>query len=129
VTRIAARVSLAAFLVLAVAATTGVLASNSLPATKLGQAGAAISANALKPADCGSLDLSNVTVGSGTFAGTADDDLILGASGADDIVGGDGDDCVVGGAGADTITGGAGNDVCIGSGNATFASCETEITR
>ena len=124
--RIAARVALVAFLSLVVAATTGVLASNSLPATKLGQVGTPVTANDLKPSDCGSLNLANVVTGS---TGSAADDLVLGTSGVDDIAGGDGDDCLVGGAGNDTITGGAGTDVCIGSGGATFASCETEVTR
>jgi len=69
--RIAARVSLVAFLSLVVAATTGLLASNSLPATKLGQQATAVTANGLKPADCASISLTNTVIGSGTVAGSS----------------------------------------------------------
>jgi hypothetical protein len=62
--RIAARVALVAFLSLVVATTTGLLASNSLPATKLGQNATAVTANGLKPADCASISLTNTVTGS-----------------------------------------------------------------
>jgi Ca2+-binding RTX toxin-like protein len=127
--RIAARVALVAFLSLVVATTTGLLASNSLPATKLGQNATAVTANGLKPADCASISLTNTVIGSGTVAGSSGNDLVLGSSGSDIIDGGAGDDCIVGGAGSDTITGGLGTDVCIGSATTTFVTCETTVIR
>jgi Ca2+-binding RTX toxin-like protein len=109
-------------------ATVGLLASNSLPATKLGQSVVSVTANDLKPADCASVSVTNVVTGGGTVNGSSGNDLILGSSGDDTIDGSSGDDCIVGGAGADTITGSAGS-VCIGSADATFVGCGTRITR
>ena len=128
-TRIAARWSLVAVLILGAVATTGVLASNSLPATKLGQAAAAVTSNELKPSDCSSVNVTSLVTGLGTITGTGGNDLVLGTSGIDVMNGGAGDDCIIGGAGLDAITGGLGTDVCIGSASATILTCEVVVRR
>lgn len=125
--RVATRWSLVALLSLVAAATSGLLASNSMPATKLGQTGTSVTADGLKPSACSSISVTNIVRGSTTITGTSGNDLILGSSGADVIDGGNGDDCIIGGAGLDTITGGAGTDVCIGHAGVTFSSCETTV--
>jgi Ca2+-binding RTX toxin-like protein len=117
-----------AVVLIAAVATVGLLASNSLPASQLGQSVRAVTANDLKPGDCASVSVTNVVTGGGTVDGSSGNDLILGSSGVDTIDGSSGDDCIVGGAGADTITGSAGS-VCIGSADATFVGCGTRITR
>ena len=111
------------------AATTGLLASNSVPATRLGRVSIAITANDLKPAECASVNVTNIVTGSGVLTGTSGNDLVLGSSGIDLIDAGAGDDCAVGGSGLDTIAGGLGTDVCIGNNGAVFATCETEVRR
>jgi Ca2+-binding RTX toxin-like protein len=127
--KIAARLSLVAFLALVVAATSGLLASNSMPATKLGRNSQAVTSNGLKPSDCAALSLTNTVMGATVVTGTSANDLVLGSSGIDAIDGAAGDDCILGGAGSDTINGGLGIDVCIGSATATFVSCETIVIR
>ena len=111
------------------AATTGLSASNSVPATRLGRVSMSITANDLKPAECSSINVTNIVTGSGVLTGTNGNDLVLGGSGIDIIDAGVGDDCAVGGSGLDTIAGGLGTDVCIGTNGATFATCETEVRR
>lgn len=64
-----------------------------------------VTANDLKPAECASLNLSNVVEGSGAFVGTAGNDLILGSAGVDKIAGHGGDDCIVGGGDNDILYG------------------------
>lgn len=125
--RAATRWLLVALLSLVALATTGLLASNSMPATTLGQADAAVTADTLKPSACSSISVTNVMTGSAAISGTTGNDLILGSAGADDITGSSGDDCIVGGAGADTIDGGDGTDVCIGHAGVTFAACEVTV--
>ena len=88
-----------------------------------------VSAEDIKPPACSALFLTNIVRGSGTFNGTAGNDLILGSSGADTIDGLGGDDCILGDSGDDVITGGDGGaDICIGgTGNDNFTTCETVI--
>ena len=86
-------------------------ATNTVPSTRLDDDSIPITANALKPSDCSSLNLTNIVVG-GT--GTAGNDLILGTAGGDNIRGGDGDDCIVGGGGNDTLQGQKNNDIVLG---------------
>jgi Ca2+-binding RTX toxin-like protein len=125
--RVATRWLLVAILSLVALATTGLLASNSMPATKLGQSGTSVTADGIKPSACSSITVTNIVGGSGTFSGTGGNDLILGSSGLDAISGGNGDDCIIGGSGLDTINGGGGTDVCIGHAGVTFLFCETHI--
>jgi Ca2+-binding RTX toxin-like protein len=85
----------------------------------------------IKPPAC-TMYLTNIVRGSGTFTGTAGNDLILGSSGDDTIDGLGGDDCILGGGGDDLITGGDGNevigDICIGgTGADNFVTCEAVI--
>lgn len=86
-------------------------ATNTIPSTRLDDDSIAITADALKPSDCDSLNLTNIVVG-GT--GTAGNDLVLGTAGNDNLRGGDGDDCIVGGAGNDTLQGQKNDDILLG---------------
>lgn len=102
-------------------------ATNTVPATNVGSQQFTIDANALKPAACSALNLTNVVAGT---AGTTGNDLILGPSTAATLNGNGGTDCIVGGGGNDTINGNAnnGSDVCIGGpGTDTFKKCGTQI--
>jgi hypothetical protein len=101
-------------------------AANSVPATRVGSYGAAITPNVLKPPECAALNLVEIRVGGGSGGGNS---LVLGTAGNDNLVGASGDDCLVGGAGNDSLKGNAGSDVCIGGpGNDTFHdSCEVRI--
>lgn len=65
-----------------------------------------ITPNDLKPPECTSLDLQNLVAGSGTFQGTAANDLITGSAVVDGIDSLGGDDCIVGGDGDDLLDGG-----------------------
>lgn len=106
-----------------------------------------ISANDLKPSQCGGLNLTNVVSGSGFIVGTNANDLILGSSSGDIVFARQGDDCVVTGAGNDILRGNndndyllagsgdddlrgnTGTDVCNGQSGSDsgHSSCETEI--
>ena len=102
-------------------------ASNTVPATNVGQQQFPIDANALKPVACAGLDLTNLVVGT---TGTKSNDLILGPAAGSSFRGSGGADCMVGGAGADTFNGNGATagDVCIGNGgNDTFKKCTTAI--
>jgi Ca2+-binding RTX toxin-like protein len=99
----------------------------SVPASNVGQESVPVTAEDIKPAACGGIYLSNIVRGSGTFTGTAANDLIIGSAGTDTIDGAGGDDCILGSAGDDSLAGSDGNDVCMGSaGNDTFTDCEVE---
>jgi Ca2+-binding RTX toxin-like protein len=104
-------------------------ATSTVPVSRADRSTATINANALKPAACSGISLTAIVVGSGTFAGTAAAELILGRTLADTISGNGGNDCILGGGGNDTLRGNAGTDVCIGGlGTDTFdATCETQI--
>ena len=73
-----------------------------------------ITANDLKPPECAGLNLTAIVTGSGTFQGTAANELILGSANADNIRGRGGDDCILGGRRGDTLRGNQGNDVILG---------------
>jgi Ca2+-binding RTX toxin-like protein len=99
-------------------------ASNTVPASSVGQQQFTIDANALKPAFCSSLNLTTVVTGT---TGTAGNDLILGPAAGSTLNGNGGKDCIVGGGGNDTINGNGNNagDFCIGGpGNDTFKKCQ-----
>ena len=89
-------------------------AANSVPRSKVADYRTAITANALKPAECAGISLSNVITGRGELSGTNGNDLLLGSSIADEIRGDEGNDCIVGGAGEDDLRGNSGNDVLLG---------------
>jgi len=90
--------------------TSAFAATNSVPTTRLDDDSLPIDANALKPAACASLNLTNIAYGTGTAA----NDLVLGTAGGDSLSGDDGDDCLVGGGGDDTLDGKKGNDILLG---------------
>jgi Ca2+-binding RTX toxin-like protein len=104
-------------------------ASNTLYQTHLGVArwnglaSAPITANALKPAQCASLTLSNLITGSGDITGTGAPDLILGGPSAQTIRGSGGGDCIIGGGGVDHLQGQGGSDICIGNSSTIFNNC------
>ncbi len=105
-----------------------VAASNSVPGSRAGRTVLTIDANALKPPECASMNLTNIVTGSGNIDGTKHNDLILGSPGVDTITGKGGTDCILGGGGNDDITGSNGGDVCIGGpGTDTFSKCERSI--
>jgi Ca2+-binding RTX toxin-like protein len=117
-------------LLILVSVAMAVAASNTVPGSRLASRSAAINANALKPTDCATLNLTAIVIcpASGNCTGTSKSELILGTANADTITGKGGADCILGGGGNDDITGGAGGDVCIGGpGTDTFHSCETTI--
>ena len=90
------------------AASSAYTASNTVPATNIGQYTHTIGANDLKPAACASLTLTHLILGGTTSGSGSDDDLVLGTSGGDKITesnGGGGGDCLIGGLGTDTLTG------------------------
>ena len=118
--------------------------ANIVPASYASESSHLVTANQLKPAECVSLDLSNIVILSLGESSTDGNDLILGTDKRDTVDGGDGDDCIVGGdknndlSGGngndiilggdkrDTISGGAGNDICYGGGgNNAITTCET----
>jgi len=101
-----------------------------VPTTHLTDQISAITANALKPAACSTLNLTAVVVCTGgNCNGTNASELVLGTSGAETIRGKGGADCIVGGGGDDQLQGnGSNGDVCIGGpGNDTFTTCEIQI--
>jgi hypothetical protein len=118
---------------------TALAASNTVDPSRLHNETFSIGINNLRPPQCAGMTLTNIVTGSGTFAGTTQNDLILGSPGADTILGNGGlwdtsSDCILGGGGNDNIwgdgwlLGGAGTDVCIGGpGTDTFHNCETQI--
>jgi hypothetical protein len=120
------RVVLLGLLLAVVAAVLGVVtASNVVPSTSIGRQQFTIDANALKPAACAALDLTNLVTGTN---GTGANDLILGPRAASTFRGNGGQDCMVGGARRDTFNGNGrrAGDVCIGNGgNDTFRRCQT----
>ncbi len=107
-------------------------ANNVVPVTRLADRSSAMTADALKPADCSAIALTTILdcpTGGGLCIGTDASELIIGSAADDDIQSGKGDDCIVGGGGNDTIKGEQGIDVCIGGpGTDSFhPSCETQI--
>ena len=109
-------VVLCAVLAVSALALSAFTASNTVPATNVGEQQFTIDANALKPAACSALNLTNVVAT--PALGTAGNDLILASGTASTLTGGGGKDCMVGGAGADTFNGNGNKagDICIGAG-------------
>lgn len=102
--------------------------SNTTPNTSASFETQVVTADDIKPAACAGIALTSVVAGSGSFNGTAANELITGSSAVDTIDGLGGDDCILAGAADDSVTGGADTDVCIGgAGTDTFATCETEV--
>jgi Ca2+-binding RTX toxin-like protein len=128
--RLPASLQLFAFGLLAlilVSLTSAFAAGLSVPASNVGQRSIPVTANDIKPPDCGALYLTTVVSGSGTLTGTSANDLIIGSAGADTIDGLGGNDCILGGDGDDLIAGSDGLDICLGgTGADTFATCESE---
>jgi Ca2+-binding RTX toxin-like protein len=89
-------------------------AANAVAKSRVADVRITINANALKPSQCASLNLTNVVTGRGDFNGTNNNDLILGSNISDEIYGRDGNDCILGGGGDDVIDGDSGNDILIG---------------
>jgi Ca2+-binding RTX toxin-like protein len=109
---------------------TAVAGGNTIPATRLDENIAAMSANAIKPAACSALNLTRIVIctGASTCNGTNAKELILGTANAETIQGKGGTDCIVGGDGDDSLVGNGASDVCIGGPGAdTFTTCETQI--
>ena len=124
-TVLAAALALAMLLAIADA---GLAAGNTVTPGKVGRVSRAIGVADLKPAACTNGTPTNLVTGTGTFAGTTQNDLMLGGTGIDTIDGRQLNDCILGGAGDDVIDGFNGTDVCIGGpGNDTFVRCETAI--
>jgi Ca2+-binding RTX toxin-like protein len=132
-----------------ISAGTALAGANFVPATHIGAyTGPTIGANDLKPDECASINLDEITAGSGTINGTRSNNLILGSNIADTInsnnqgskwltvciMAGAGNDTIngskkaeiiLGGTGDDIIDGGGGYDICYGGGgNDTFYNCE-----
>ena len=129
--RIPASLQLFAFGLLAlilVSLTSAFAAGMSVPSSNVGQRSIPVTANDIKPPDCGALYLTTVVSGSGTLTGTSANDLIIGSAGADTIDGLGGNDCILGGGGDDIVAGAEGNDICVGGvGSDIFTDCEVEI--
>lgn len=115
--------SVAGFAVLA--SLVALAASNSIPLTRVSTTSRTIDANALKPPECASLNLTAIALANGGAAS----ELVLGTSAGESLNGGDGDDCILGGGGDDSIRGDAGTDICVGGpGNDSMhPNCETKI--
>ena len=115
------------FVLILVSLVSAFAAGISVPYSNVGQRSLPVTAEDIKPSECGSLYLTNIVSGSDTITGTAANDLIIGSAGADIIDGLSGNDCIVAGGGDDSLAGSDGSDVCLGgSGNNTFADCEVQ---
>ena len=87
-------------------------ASNAVPASSVGTSLQHRLISQLEPAGCASLSLTSLVEGSGTFANSVSNVLLLGSSGADTITDTGGGSCIVGGGGTNTITG-TSTDICV----------------
>ena len=122
---------------------TGWAAANLVPASSAGLASHVPVPDDFKPAACGGIAIGTLVTGTGTFSGTADNDLILGSPADDTITGEAGDDCVLAGGGndglragagdnsggaADVLNGGPDTDTCAAEGGTpTYVSCEQTV--
>ncbi len=106
-----------------------VSATNIVPDTRLDEQIQAVTANALKPAECSALNLTRIVVCTGgNCNGSAANELILGTPAGERLRGRGGQDCILGGGGDDQLVGNNSQDICIGGpGNDTFLTCETQI--
>lgn len=100
-------------------------ASNAVPLTRASTTSRPIDANALKPPECASLNLTAIALVNGGAAS----ELVLRTSAGESMSGSSGDDCILGGGGDDSIRGDAGTDICVGGpGNDSMhPNCETKI--
>ncbi|HEY2936139.1 MAG TPA: hypothetical protein VGJ25_06040 [Gaiellaceae bacterium] len=100
-------------------------ASNSVPLTRVSTTSRTIDANALKPPECASLNLTAIALVNGGAA----NELVLGTAAGEGVSGGSGDDCILGGGGLDSLRGDGGTDVCDGGPffDSFHPSCETKI--
>ena len=105
---------MAAVVVVAIAATliTSFTASTNVPVSKAGTSVQPRQVSQLAPAGCGSLNLTRLVTGSGSFSNGFANALILGSPGNDTIADTGGNSCIVPGGGADSVTGVA-SDICI----------------
>ncbi|MGI9658912.1 MAG: hypothetical protein ACR2OD_08385, partial [Gaiellaceae bacterium] len=95
---------------LIVVASSALTASNTVPASNLGEDLRSITANDVKPVECAGISLTAIVTN-----GTAANELVLGTAGAEtNLRGRRGDDCILGGAGNDTIRANRDNDVLLG---------------
>ncbi|MEZ4503071.1 MAG: hypothetical protein R3C39_10635 [Dehalococcoidia bacterium] len=108
-----------------------IAAANVTPETSVDEVVLSVGVRDLAPAECGTLALDTLIVGSGTVNGTSGNDLLIGGSGDDVLDGKSGDDCIVAGAGNDTIDGGSGADVLLGGGgdDALDGGAHTDVCR
>jgi hypothetical protein len=120
---------------------TGWAASNVVPASSAGVDSHVPVPDDFKPPECAAIAIAGLVTGTGAFAGTGANDLILGSAAADTITSNAGDDCVLSGAGTDDLFAGTGGgfggssdvlnaggdaDRCRGEGGtATYISCES----
>ncbi len=106
-------------------------ATNTVPVTNAAKVGAiAITADTLKPSNCGAITLTALFTGSGTFSSNNAAELVVGSAGVDTISARLGDDCVVAGGGDDAIDCGGGTDVGLGGPGTdtnTGSRCETFV--
>lgn len=98
-------------LLISVVATSTLTASNSVPATNLGEDVRSITANDVKPVECAGITLTTIVTD-----GTNANDLVLGTGAGESLRGRRGDDCMLGGGGDDTLRGNRENDVLLGQG-------------
>jgi Ca2+-binding RTX toxin-like protein len=108
-------------------------ASNTVPATNIGQLSQAISVSQLEPAECvsGGITATSIVAGAGSVTATASNQLVLGSSGNDTLTDSAfGSDCIVGGAGTDTLNGHKNHgDLCIRSTTSTASNCTVVAIR
>lgn len=112
-TRVPMTILVLALVSIGVAGGVAFSSSNTLPKSSSDYSSKVQGVNDIKPAEC-TATLAGIVTGSGSFAGTAAAELILGSPGADVIDGGGGADCILGGGGGDELRGDAGNDVMFG---------------
>ena len=91
---------------------TGFTASTNVPVSSAGTSHQVRLVSQLAPVGCGSLTLTRLATGSGTFTNGLAGTLLLGSSGADLIADTGGSSCIVAGGGTDSVIGTA-TDICI----------------
>lgn len=125
-TRLALALTAAATFVLV----TGVAASNIVAPSHIGATSQVVTANSLKLAQCGALNLSVVVNGPGDSGATANQ-LLLAGPGDTAVVGGSGSDCIVASTSVATIDGGGGTgtNVCFGGSTTVFTNCQSQVRR
>jgi len=106
--------SVAAVVVVILSATliTSFTASTNVPVSDVGTSVQLRLVSQLAPAGCGSLNLTRVVTGTGTFSNGLANALLLGSPGTDTIVDTGGNSCIVPGGGGGSVTGVA-SDICI----------------